>query len=99
MNPEERFGKSSEKGVPTVKQMQMELERSGNWKVSDQKPDQDSIEIEGQKIALPLTNMSGLTAIFKKDSNNQWKYIGRGQGTDFEILLKMSYAELKSNQS
>lgn len=41
-----------------------------------QKPYQTEAEVDGQKVKLPFTNMSGMTAIVHNE-NGEWRYFGR----------------------
>jgi len=95
MNDFNQFNLSPDQSKPTLKQMVREMEQTSNWKIIEQKHDQDEVVIEGQAVELPFTNMSGFMVIIQKDKEGQWKYVDRARKEELTELLAVYYNEIR----
>lgn len=81
-NPE----KNQESSI-SLEQLIKKLELGGKYKIIDQKVGQDVVELDGQKIILPFTNMSGMKVIMTKDEDNKWVYVVRGNKSELQSII------------
>lgn len=62
------------------------LEEAG-YRIIKQQLGQELINIDGQDVSLPFTNMSGFTAILKNEEG-KWKYVDRVLENEIDSVLR-----------
>lgn len=75
------------RGLKGIRVIERELEKRG-YKIIGQEPYQESINIEGQDVRIPFTNMGGMRVVVHKNPDNKWEYLMRGTGEGFESELR-----------